>query len=173
MSTLRVANLHFEVTGNNRIELVNNTISISTGGVSRFSVANAGISGDAIATASNLRAGTSNKLVEASAVYSASAPVALTDATNVAVDFNAGRNFTLTLGGNRTLSNPTNQVAGQCGILIVKQDATGGRTLSYANNWKFSSGAPTLSTGANAIDVIAYYVEASGTIISTFSENFT
>lgn len=92
------------------------------------------------------------------------APVTLTDGATITPDFSAGRNFTVTLAGNRTLANPTNQVAGYSGMITVTQDATGSRTLSYGTNWKFNGGAPTLSTAANSVDLITYYVEASGTI---------
>jgi hypothetical protein len=122
-----------------------------------------------VATDANIQAGTANKLVAAAGIYSASAVVTLTDGTTVTPDLNAGRNFVLTLGGNRTLANPTNQAAGQSGLVIVKQDGTGSRTLSYGGNWKFPGGAPTLTTAANAVDAISYYVEASGTIRATFA----
>ena len=125
-----------------------------------------------IATDAQLRSGAVDAVVMADKVYTASAVVTLTDGATVTPDFEAGRNFVLTLGGNRTLANPTNQAAGQSGLIIVKQDGTGSHTLSYGGNWKFAGGAPTLSTAASAIDVIAYYVEASGTIIATFSEAF-
>jgi len=86
----------------------------------------------------------------------------LTDATNIAVDFSDGQNFSVTLAGNRTLSNPTNCVAGQSGSIFVTQDGTGSRTLSYGSNWKFSAGtAPTLTTTAGAIDRIDYIVQTS------------
>jgi len=86
----------------------------------------------------------------------------LTDGTNIAVDFNAGQNFTVTLGGNRTLDNPTNCVAGQVGSIIIVQDGTGSRTLAYGGNWDFISGtAPTLSTDADAIDRLDYIVHTS------------
>lgn len=90
------------------------------------------------------------------------APVALTDAATITPDFSAGNNFTVTLGGNRTLANPTNLVAGQHGTIVITQDGTGSRTLAYGANWKFPAGtAPTLTTTANAVDVLAYYVESA------------
>jgi hypothetical protein len=125
-----------------------------------------------VASDANVRAGTANKILDAAVLVSAAAPVSLADGANIAVDMNAGRVFTVTLGGNRTLDNPTNQTAGESGIFIVKQDATGNRTLSYGSNYKFAGGAPTLSTAANAIDVISYYVEADGTILCTFVGEF-
>ena len=89
-------------------------------------------------------------------------PVALTDATSIATDLSLGNNFSVTLGGNRTLANPTNIVAGQSGIIVITQDGTGSRTLAYGSYFKFPAGtAPTLTTTASAVDVLAYYVESS------------
>lgn len=87
---------------------------------------------------------------------------ALTDGATVTPDFAAANNFSLTIGGNRTLANPTNLTAGQSGAIVVTQDGTGSRTLAYGSYWKFSGGtAPTLTTTASAVDVIVYYVESS------------
>lgn len=87
---------------------------------------------------------------------------ALTDGTTVTPDFAAANNFSLTIGGNRTLANPSNLTAGQSGVITITQDGTGSRTLSYGSYWKFPAGtAPTLTTTASAVDVLAYYVESS------------
>jgi hypothetical protein len=87
---------------------------------------------------------------------------ALTDGATITPDFAAANNFSVTLGGNRTLANPSNLVAGQSGIIVITQDGTGSRTLAYGSYFKFSNGtAPTLTTTASAVDVLAYYVESS------------
>ena len=87
---------------------------------------------------------------------------ALTDGTNISVDFNAGQNFTVTLAGNRTLDNPSNCVAGQVGSIFIVQDGTGSQTLAYGTSWDFAGGeAPTLSTDGNAIDRLDYIVHTS------------
>jgi hypothetical protein len=92
--------------------------------------------------------------------------VALTDAATVATDLSLANYYTLTLGGNRTLGAPTNQTAGQSGVIVITQDGTGSRTLAYNSVWKFPNGTvPTLTTTANAVDVLCYYVE-SGTRIT-------
>lgn len=81
----------------------------------------------------------------------------LTDAASVAWDLDTAQVATLTLGGNRTLANPTNMKAGGTYQLIVRQDGTGSRTLAYDTAYLFpSSLAPTLSTGASAIDIITF-----------------
>ena len=84
---------------------------------------------------------------------------ALSDGATITPDFAAGQNFSVTLAGNRTLANPTNIVAGQCGSVVITQDGTGSRTLAYGSYWDFAAGAaPTLTTTAAAIDRIDYYV---------------
>ena len=95
-------------------------------------------------------------------------PVALTDAATIAVDLSLGNNFTVTLAGNRTLGAPTNTTAGQSGVIVVTQDGTGSRTLAYNSAYKFAGGtAPTLTTTASAVDVLAYYVESATRITVT------
>ena len=95
-------------------------------------------------------------------------PVALTDGATIAVDLSLGNNFTVTLAGNRTLGAPTNVTAGQSGVIVVTQDGTGSRTLAYNSAYKFAGGtAPTLTTTASAVDVLAYYVESSTRITVT------
>lgn len=87
---------------------------------------------------------------------------ALTDGSTITPDFAVANNFSVTLGGNRTLANPSNLTAGQSGVIVITQDGTGSRTLAYGSYFKFAGGtAPTLTTTASAVDVLAYYVESS------------
>ena len=97
------------------------------------------------------------------------AVVALSDAATIAVDLSLGNNFSVTLAGNRTLGDPTNVTAGQSGVIVVTQDGTGSRTLAYGGTkYKFAGGtAPTLTTTAAAVDVLAYYCESATRITVT------
>ena len=89
----------------------------------------------------------------------------LTDGATITPDFSTFTNFTVTLGGNRTLANPTNVTAGMSGVIYVIQDGTGSRTLSYGSNWKFAGNtAPTLTTTANAVDALFYVARSSSSI---------
>ena len=84
---------------------------------------------------------------------------------NVTLDFSANQNFVLTLTGNTTLVNPTTESVGQSGIITLIQDGTGSRTLSLGTDYETAAGAGlTISTAANAVDVIPYFVKASGSI---------
>lgn len=85
--------------------------------------------------------------------------VTLSDGANIIPDFTTGNNFEVTLAGNRTLNNPTGVTTGQSGVIFVKQDGTGSRTLGVQTHWQFAGGtAPTFTTTANAVDVIGYVV---------------
>lgn len=79
----------------------------------------------------------------------------LSDATTIATDCNNGNVHTVTLTDNRTLGAPTNLKDGATYIWIIKQDATGSRTLAYNAVFKFPGGdIPVLSTAANSVDIL-------------------
>jgi hypothetical protein len=82
--------------------------------------------------------------------------VALTDASSIVTDASSSNIFTVTLGGNRTLANPTNLISGGIYLWVITQDGTGSRTLSYGTAFKWPGGtAPTLTTTAGAVDTIS------------------
>jgi|5B_taG_2_1085324.scaffolds.fasta_scaffold05603_2 hypothetical protein len=86
---------------------------------------------------------------------------------NITPDFSQYTNFILTLTGNIVLQDPGDEVAGQMGVFVFVQDGTGGRTLSHADDRYHVAGGTslTLSTGANDVDVVPYFVKADGTIL--------
>lgn len=91
-----------------------------------------------------------------------SAVVALTDGATINTDASLGSTFTVTLGGNRTIANPTNPASGQKIVYRVKQDGTGGRTLTWGSAFRFSGGtAPTLTTAANKTDYLGFIYNAT------------
>lgn len=85
-----------------------------------------------------------------------SIPYTLTYGANIIVDASKSNVFHLTLTGNGVLSNPSNLKEGCNYIFIIKQDATGNRTLAYGNAYTFAESlAPVLSTAANAVDILS------------------
>ena len=96
----------------------------------------------------------------------ASTPQTLADGSPISWNPALGLNAGVTLVGNRTLSFSTAPPTGAYGTLVVKQDATGGRTLtlpSVANKILGSSSTTTigLSTTANAIDIVNFYFDGT------------
>jgi hypothetical protein len=68
---------------------------------------------------------------------------ALTDGATIAWDLDVAPNAKVTLGGDRTLSNPSNMVAGATYKLRVIQDGTGNRLLTFSANYKAATGLST------------------------------
>jgi hypothetical protein len=98
----------------------------------------------------------------------------LTDAATITPNFAANCNFTVTLGGNRTIANPTNLTAGQSGSIFIVQDGTGSRTLAWGSYWDFAGGtAPTLSTAGGSVDRVDYIVRSSTSIHTVFTANYS
>ena len=94
----------------------------------------------------------------------------LTDGATITPDFAVANNFSVTLGGNRTLANPSNLTAGQSGVIIINQDGTGSRTLAYGSYFDFGGAtAPTLTTAASSQDMIAYFVVSTTRINCVFT----
>ena len=84
--------------------------------------------------------------------------VALTYASTLATDAEAGEIFDVTLTGNVTLSNPTNPVSGKTLRWRITQDGTGSRTVTLGNKFNIPSSATSplpFSTAANKLDVLA------------------
>ena len=90
---------------------------------------------------------------------------ALSDGSTITIDMADSNNFSVTLGGNRTFANPSNDTAGQCGSIFITQDGTGSRTASWGTDWDFAGGtAPTLTTTAAAVDRVDYVIKDSTNI---------
>lgn len=91
------------------------------------------------------------------------AVVVLSDGSSISVNAALGNVFTVTLGGNRTLANPTNPTDGQFIRFLVTQDSTGSRTLSFGTAYDFSTSlpSPTLSTAAGTTDVLGFHYSAT------------
>ncbi|CAK0751180.1 hypothetical protein WCLP8_210004 [uncultured Gammaproteobacteria bacterium] len=97
-------------------------------------------------------------------------PVILTDAATIAVDLSLGNNFSIILGGNRTLGVPTNGAAGQSGSINLYQDATGSRTVAYSWCYGVPGGtALTLTTTALGRDKLSYDVVHATTAAVTIT----
>lgn len=92
------------------------------------------------------------------------AAVNLTFGTTIAINAALGNTFRVTLTASTgTLDIPSNPVDNQKILVEVKQDSTGSRTLAYNAVYQFTTAlpAPTLSTAANAVDVLVFVYNAS------------
>lgn len=82
------------------------------------------------------------------------------------VDVRDGGIFTITLSANTTLtfSNPAASGSGSSFTLVVTQDSTGSRTITWPSSVDWAGGtAPTLSTGASDVDILTFFTTNGGT----------
>jgi len=152
--------------------------SVTATGVSTF-ISNTSVVNPALMALSttdiryvNTSAGYTNTMAAENIVtgqtYSPLVTVAVSDTSIFAVDMTAGTNFIIHLSADSTLRQPDNMKVGQQGIIYVIQEQTsGGKTLSYANDFKFVSGTvPTITTGISAVDMLAYSVRSVATTVT-------
>ena len=88
----------------------------------------------------------------------------LTDQSTIAWDVIASPVAKVTLAGNRTLAAPsgTTPAAGQFVSLLIIQDGTGSRTITWNAVYEFASDtAPTLTTTANLGDIFIFRYNGS------------
>lgn len=131
-------------------------------------------SGPTEASASEIWAGSSTtKFISPSKALAAQVPATLTSSSSITPNGANGFNFTLTLAHSATLQNPSNFGVGQSGYIEITQSAGGGFTLAYGSDWRFPGGAPVLSTGAGAIDLLVYTKVASGRILATLTKGYS
>lgn len=148
------------------VELATNA-EVQTGTDTARAITPAGLTAKE-ASAAEYRNNTADRILTTDQVYSAAAVVTLTDDTTIAVDMSTFLNAQVTLGGNRTLGQPSNTKVGQTGFIRIIQDGTGSRTLAYHADWKFAGGTdPVLTTTASATDLLFYEVIAANFIYAT------
>lgn len=84
--------------------------------------------------------------------------------------FSTGQNHRINLSSACpcTLANPAALVAGQSGMFEIVQDGTGSRTIgTWGGEYEYAGGTTsiTLSTAANAVDFLSYYVDSTASYI--------
>lgn len=89
--------------------------------------------------------------------------------SSYAIDLSTANIFDLTLSANVTFSvtNPPASGIAQGATIILRQDATGGRTVTFPSSFKTTDGIAAnsaISTGANRIDVFTIITVDGGTV---------
>tara|TARA_B100000886_G_C20139998_1_gene373570 strand:+ start:34 stop:438 length:405 start_codon:yes stop_codon:yes gene_type:complete len=98
----------------------------------------------------------------------------LTDQATVTWDASTQDVCKLTLGANRTLAAPTNNSTGQFISILVIQDGTGSRTLTWNAVFEFKDDtAPTLTTTASKGDVFVFRYNGSKWLEVGRNQNLT
>lgn len=133
---------------------------ISVGTSAGLSIYNGGVANTLLATIlsnGNFGIGVATPLAKLQIAGTAfSTPQTLTDGATVSWDTSLGQTATITLGGNRTMTAPTNLQNGAFYSLAVIQGA-GSNTLSWNTVFAFTGGiSPVLSAAAGAKDFLVF-----------------
>lgn len=99
----------------------------------------------------------------------------LTDAATINWDMSSGNIGSVTIAATgRTLANPTNVVVGPVLIRII-QDSSGSRTITtWGSSYLFPGGVkPTLTTAANAVDIVSCWAYDSTHIYCGVAQNYS
>jgi hypothetical protein len=92
--------------------------------------------------------------------------------TAITVDLANGTVQNLTLTGNATITMPT-AVAGKSFIIILSQDATGSRTVTWSTvSWP-SATAPTITSTASKRDIYSFFSNGTSWFGVTVGQNYT
>lgn len=124
------------------------------------------------ATAAQYRANTSTATaLRPAEIWASTAVEALTDAATISLDLSAGFNFSVTIGGNRTIGNPTNVKVGQSGcIAVTASGAT--RTIDVGSNWYATTSIPLpISISSGQVCYLFYFCFSSTIILLTGALN--
>lgn len=123
----------------------------------------------ALATLSNVASGATTKEIGAGVP---DVVVDLTDASTVTWDASAGTAFRLVIGGNRLMATPTSQTPGKIYTLAITQDGTGNRVPTWSDDFRFTATVPpTLTTTANAIDILTFLSDGTNMQFLTITKN--
>jgi len=109
------------------------------------------------ATAANLEAGTSNKVLTSDIIYDSE--VTITFASSQTWNFSTFLNARTTLTANTTSLTCSNIKASQSGTISLVQDGTGSRTMvaGWCSQFRWAGGTRgVLTTTASAIDALFY-----------------
>lgn len=128
---------------------------------------------NAFATTAQYLNNTANLVLTTDKTWGAAPAVNVAASTaNTKLDLSTGINFTISLTVNTNFDNPINMKAGQQGQLLIKQDATGSRLITFGTAWNFlNATTPVASTNANAVDRAGYYCENTSVIHISYGKN--
>ena len=158
-------NVTFKSAGTSILDFSNSSSdAVVTASVQDKDIIFKGDDGGSAVTALTMDMSAAGKSIFGAAAVGSTQTASATGSTTL--DFDTYQNFVLTATGNVTLANPSTESAGQSGVIVLIQDGTGSRTLSTGSEFEWPAGtAGTISTSANAVDVIPYLVDASSSIL--------
>jgi hypothetical protein len=99
-------------------------------------------------------------------------PFTANSSTAITLALTNGTVQIITLTGNATITMPT-ATAGKSFIIMLKQDATGSRSVTWSTV-KYPSGtAPTITATASRMDILSFFADGTNWYGTVIGQNFT
>ena len=99
-------------------------------------------------------------------------PFSANSSTAITLALTNGTFQIITLTGNATITMPT-ATSGKSFILLLKQDGTGGRTVTWSTvKWPGGT-APTITSAASRQDIFSFFADGTNWYGVTVSQNYT
>jgi hypothetical protein len=99
-------------------------------------------------------------------------PFTANSSTAITLDLANGTVQIITLTGNATITMPT-ATAGKSFIILLKQDATGSRSVTWSTV-KYPSGtAPTITATASRMDILSFFADGTNWYGTLIGANYT
>ena len=99
-------------------------------------------------------------------------PYSANSSTAITLDLANGTVQIITLTGNATITMPT-ATSGKSFILMLKQDGTGSRTVTWSTVKWAGGTAPTITSTASRLDLLSFFADGTNWYGVVVAQNYT
>jgi hypothetical protein len=99
-------------------------------------------------------------------------PYSATPTSTITLDLANGTVQIITLGGNVTITMPT-ATSGKSFVMMLKQDGTGSRTVTWSTVKWAGGTAPTITSTASRLDLLSFFADGTNWYGAVISQNYT
>ena len=99
-------------------------------------------------------------------------PYSANSSTAITLDLTNGTVQIITLTGNATITMPT-ATSGKSFVMMLKQDGTGSRTVTWSTVKWAGGTAPTITSTASRQDILSFFADGTNWYGAVISQNYT
>jgi len=99
-------------------------------------------------------------------------PYSANSSTAITLDLTNGTVQIITLTGNATITMPT-ATSGKSFVMMLKQDGTGSRTVTWSTVKWVGGTAPTITSTASRLDLLSFFADGTNWYGAVISQNYT
>ena len=99
-------------------------------------------------------------------------PYSANSSTAITLDLTNGTVQIITLTGNATITMPT-ATSGKSFVMMLKQDGTGSRTVTWSTVKWAGGTAPTITSTASRLDLLSFFADGTNWYGAVISQNYT